>query len=147
VSRRRWLAAACAAAGLTLACNSPAGPGPLQRPEGGRGLAGATLKVSPPLPVSPRDGQVAGSVTPTLVANNSFGMFSPNLDMVLVFEVFDEGDTLVYRSAPVTQHPSNTTSHVVAVPLAADRPHSWHAKPILDGREGPPSARAAFRTP
>jgi hypothetical protein len=97
--------------------------------------------------VSPRDGQVAGSVTPTLVANNSFGIFSPNLNMVLVFEVFDEGDTLVYRSAPVTQHPSNRTSHVVADPLAAGRPHSWHAIPIRDGREGPPSARATFRTP
>jgi len=147
VNRHLWLAAACASASLTLACSSPAGPGPLQKPDGGRGPADSLLKVGPPVPVSPRDGQVASSVMPRLEANNSRGLFTPGLDLLLVFEVFDEGDALVYRSAPVAQDPSNRTSHVVAVALAAGRPHSWQAIPIRDGLQGPPSARALFRTP
>lgn len=148
MQRHLWLAAACAATGLALACDSlPAEPGPLERPIGGRGPGGTTVKVGAPSPVMPAGGSTIDTLTPTLLANNSRGRYSPGLDILLVFEIFDEADVRVYRSEPVAQNPSNRTSHVVAVPLAAGRQHSWRAVPVLDGREGPPSTRAVFRTP
>lgn len=147
VNRHLWIAAACVVAALGIGCDAPAGPGPLQRPDGGSGAGGSTLKVSPPVPVAPVNNLVAGSLTPILLVNNSRGSFTPGLDPALVFEVFDSQNSLVYRSAPVVQDPSNRTSHVVAAPLASGRSYSWHAIPVLDGRDGPPSARATFRTP
>jgi hypothetical protein len=145
VTRHSWFAAACAAAALTLACESPAGPGPLERPIGGRGQDNSTLKSSAPRAVSPRDNEVVGSLTPALVVNNSRAI--PAFVPMLVFEVFDDRNALVYRSGSIAQHPSNTTSHVVEVPLAPGGAFSWQAIPVLEGRVGPASARATFRTP
>ena len=147
MKRNLRLATICVTACLTLACSSPAGPGPLQVPQGSTGPGGSTLKVVPPIPIAPRDGQTADSLTPTLDVRNTGGFLIPGLDLELVFEVFDEKGTLVYRSAPVTPGPGNRTTHVVGVPLAAGRPHTWQANHVLGTHRGPPSARVAFRTP
>lgn len=147
MKRYLWFVATCAAAGLTLACDSPVDPGPLERPIGGVGFQGSTLKVSPPSPLSPRAGEVADSVRPTLLTHNAHGFFVPDLPVRLVFEVFDQSNARVYRSDAVPQHPSNQTSHVVAVTLASGRTYSWRVTAVLDGRATAPSAPATFQTP
>lgn len=147
MKRHSWVAAACAAAALALACDSPTGPGPLERPIGGRGPGNETLKSVAPVPVAPRNNAVVDSVTPTLIVNNSRMFYTFLIAPMLVFEVLDDQGSLAYRSLPVVQQPGITTQHVVETALSPRRTYTWEAFPVLEGRQGLRSARATFRTP
>ena len=147
MTRHLRLVAASVAAGLALACDSPTDPGPLQRPSGGQGLFGNSLKLDIPAPFSPRDGQIADSTRPTLMIINARGYFVPGLPVRVVFEVFNDSGALVHCSAAIPQHPSDRTAYVLPVALASGRTYTWRVFAVLDNRQTPPSLPASFLTP
>lgn len=137
---------------FTLACNnSPGGP---TSPSSTNGVGGApalpdgsTLKVSAPAAVSPSGGAEVSDLDPDLIVNNSAPLFYPGaLALSYVFEVKDDEGRVVYTSPAVPQGPGGRTSHEIRRDLEPDEVHTWQAYAVYQGRQGPRSTAASFKT-
>jgi hypothetical protein len=145
---------ACGLAALmafTLACsNTPAGPTSPSTTDGSADAPalpdGSTLKVSAPTPVSPVGGVEVTDLDPDLVITNSTPTFFPgSLNLSYVFEVRNEEGRVVYTSVAVPQG-GGQTRHEIARDLNANEVHTWQAWAVFQGRQGPKSASATFKT-
>jgi hypothetical protein len=146
---------ACGLAALmafTLACNStPAGPTSPSTVNGGGDAPalpdGSTLKVTAPTAVSPVGGVEVTDLDPDLVITNSTATFFPGaLSLSYVFEVIGEDGRVVYTSAAIPQGGGGQTRHEIARDLNANEVHDWRAYAVFQGRQGPKSANATFKT-
>lgn len=148
--QRRLAFAIATVLATTLACSQPAVPptSPAGVTDGGTeaGADGSTLKVSSPTPIFPAAGAVLDDDDPDLAIENVRGTFVPNLPLSYVFEVFDAGDRMVYQSAPVAAGSDGRTTHEVGVALEFDQSFAWRAYAVYQGRRGPISSTADFRT-
>ena len=107
---------------------------------------GSRLKVTAPNPVSPaNNAQPDGAIV--LIASKSQGRFA-NVTPSYVFEVKNAGGAVVYSrvTGGVGSGPDNV-AHTVEGTLEFDQPHTWRARAVAEGVEGPWSAAASFRTP
>lgn len=136
-------------AAIGLACSqnpsSPIAPSSAGRQNPDAAADGSTLKVTAPTPVSPLGGVEIDDLDPDLVITNSTGRFVQGVVLSYIFEVFEEGQ-LVYTSPPIPQGPDGRTEHEIGIDLDEDEDHTWRARAVLQGRQGPTSASAGFRT-
>ena len=134
----------------TLACSQSAAPptSPTGNNPGGAdaGPDGSTLKVTAPVAVEPINGDLITDLDPDLVITNGGGRFVQNLELAYVFEVTDDENRVVYRSAPVAPGSDGTTRHEIDDDLESDETYTWRAYAVYQGHRGPMSAVTSFRT-
>jgi hypothetical protein len=134
---------------IALACSqnpsSPSAPSSAGRSNPDAAADGSTLKATAPTPVSPVGGEEIDDLDPDLVITNSTGRFVQGVVLSYIFEVFEEGE-LVYQSPPIPQGPDGRTTHEIGIDLDEDEEHTWRARAVYQGRQGPVSTGAAFRT-
>jgi hypothetical protein len=107
---------------------------------------GSTLKATAPTPLSPAGGMEVDDNDPDLIIENASSKFFDSLDMAYVFEVLDADNRVIYQSAPVGSGGDGRTSHEIGVVLQFDRAFTWRAYATYQGRRGPMSSTAGFRT-
>ena len=140
-----WVAAASALA-LTMACNSapdaPTSPG---TSTGGQDAAadGSTLKAGPPALVSPVNDFRLSTRAPTLVINNSSGVYV-NRPFSYEFHLLDDAGNVV-RSTTLDGG-DGTTSWVYPEDLDRDTPYRWRARARVSNSIGPWSPTGRFFT-
>ena len=138
-----------AIAAVALACSqnssSLSAPSPAGRPNPDAASDGSTLKVTAPTLISPTGGVEIDDLDPDLVITNSTGRFVQGVVLSYIFEVFEEGQ-LVYTSPPIPAGPDGRTSHEIGIDLDEDEDHTWQARAVYQGRQGPVSARGTFKT-
>jgi hypothetical protein len=136
-------------AAIALACSqspsAPNAPSAVGRSNPDAAGDGSTLKVTAPTPVSPVGGAEIDDLDPDLVITNSTGRFVQGVVLSYIFEVFEEGQ-LVYTSPAIPQGPDGQTTHEIGIDLDEDEEHTWRARAVYQGRQGPLSANANFKT-
>ena len=142
--------AVAALTATTLGCSqaaapptSPAGSNPAGTEAG---PDGSTLKATAPVAVEPVGGLEIDDLDPDLVITNGSSRFVQNLELSYVFEVTDDENRVVYRSAPVSPGPDGTTRHEIENDLEGDEDYTWRAYAVFQGHRGPMSAAASFKT-
>ena len=151
MNSQKFLALAVAAlTAVTFACSKS--PGTPVSPSGSAGggadayADGSTLKVTAPVPVSPRGGVEIEDLDPELVIENSKPLFVGSLTLSYVFEVIDEDGQIAYRSNPIPQGAGGRTTHEITRDLRENESHTWRVRAVMDGRQGPMSTTANFKT-
>lgn len=153
-ARTSWLAVILSSTlAVAIACSksSPNPTSPSAARPGGAGAAedGSTLKATAPTPQSPINNQELTDNEVTLVIVNATAQFADSVALTYRFEIYNADGAQVYRSDPLTQGASGTTSHLVpnTADLVGDERHEWRARAEYQGEAGPWSARAAFIAP
>lgn len=146
---------ACGLAALiafTLACSTPPGTPTSPSTANGGGDApalpdGSTLKVSAPTAISPVGGAEVSDLDPDLVIANAAPTYFPApLPLSYIFEVKDEEGRVVYTSPAIPQGAGGRTTHEIGRDLDPDEVHTWQAHAVYQGRQGPKSSGASFKT-
>lgn len=137
------------AAGVAACSQSP---GSLVSPSAVAGPAladtapAATLKVSPPIPVSPVGGVTIEGRKPTFIFQNAAGKFVAPDQGVYEVELYGPGETLIARHG-VPGDPGGGTSIAHPEDLAWETTFTWRVRLTLAGAASEWSAPASFRTP
>jgi hypothetical protein len=110
---------------------------------------GSTLKVTAPVAISPVNGVKPEDPEIALVVSNATPKFEGTLPVQYLFELYNSGGALVYRSGLINQGGSGSTSHGIpsTVELVADQTYEWQARAEFQAEVGPWSARASFVAP
>lgn len=128
--------------GTTIACGAsktPTSPAAVSLASGDAGASGETLKIGAPTPTSPIGGLQLQ--TTTVVLNftgvaGSYASFTPSYEL----ELRNAANTVV-------ANPTITgTSYTVTANLTLDSNHTWRVRAVYQGKVGPWSATAAFKT-
>jgi hypothetical protein len=128
--------------GTSIACGAsttPTSPASTSLASGEAGASGETLKIGAPTPTSPIGGIQLTEFNVVLnftgVAG-SFATFTPSYEI----ELRNAGGTVI-ANPTIT-----TTSYPVTASLALDSNHSWRVRAVYQGKVGPWSATATFKT-
>ena len=142
---------ALAVALATAAACSQAPQSPLS-PSASAGVAmsdtvsGATLKVDPPIPISPIGGATIDGRKPAFVFANSAGRFVIPDQGTYHIELYNQGGTLI-AELQTGSDPSGGTSYQFPNDLDWEQNFSWRVRLEVEAAFGPWSAAASFRTP
>jgi hypothetical protein len=128
---------------LAVACSDdPADPlSPSDGGTGGTNASAATLKVSAPVPVSPKDNQKPSQGLDLVLTNSTSEFANPALSYR--YEIYDLSGNRVYQSGLVPSG-AGTTSHSPSANLNVDQSYEWQARAEFQGAVGPWSTRAKF---
>lgn len=141
---KRLLVLCAVVAAVAVACSDSRSPvSPSTGPAAGGGPAsadGATIKLTPPVLVSPANGATTEEVGAPLVIQAATGKFVSVSGIVHRFEVSTTGGTVV-ASAVV-----NGTTYSPSA-LEPNTTYQWHARGEVDGFVGSWSETRTFRTP
>jgi hypothetical protein len=148
--QRPFAFAFAALTAVTLACSktpsTPTAPGGSSAEDLGAAADGSTLKVTAPIPVEPIGGVEITDLDPDLVIENSTPLYVSSLNVSYIFEVIDEDGQLVYTSPQIPQGAGGRTTHEIGKDLDMNEVHTWGARAVYQGRQGPRSANASFKT-
>jgi hypothetical protein len=131
---------AAALTSATLACTSsnPAVPTP---PPISNTVPEATLKATPPVPVSPANDIVLGGRPYILAANAATTPAAPGVALQYRFQIFDGSGALIEEGL------ANGPNWTVVRSLTNSTRHTWRVRAEYLGQGGPWSASFAFVTP
>jgi hypothetical protein len=136
------LLAGIAVLGTSIACgasNTPTSPAAVSLASGDAGASGETLKIGAPTPTSPIGGIQLQTTTVVLNftgVNGSFASFTPSYEL----ELRNAANTVI-------ANPTITgTSYTVTATLALDSSHTWRVRAVYQGKVGPWSTTATFKT-
>lgn len=140
--------AGCAfALAATLACNSapnnPTAPGGSAPGATDANPDGSTLKVHPPEPVSPRGDERLTTRQPTMVTNNTQGVWV-NKPFAYEFQLLSDGGQVL--ASTTLAGGESTTTWEYTEDLERDTAYRWQVRATLDGAVGPWSTPARFFT-
>jgi len=107
--------------------------------------SGATLKVNPPVPMSPIGGQVLNTRKPTFIFANSSGRFVVPGQGQYRIELY-RGDARI-NEIGVDADPSGGTGFAYPTDLAWETQYTWRVRLEVEGAAGPWSEAASFSTP
>ena len=141
--------ASATALAAALACSknpdTPTAPSSSQPGVTDAGPDGATLKATAPVPQSPVNNQQPDSLV--LVATKSTAKFGdPATPFNYDYEIKNSGNANVC-SGTVGGGSSSLLTITPSCAIAFDQPHSWRARASYQGKVGPWSATASFRSP
>lgn len=106
----------------------------------------ATLKVTPPVPESPRDGVRIDNRRPVFRFANAAGRFVVPAQGVYEIALMDASGAVIARYA-VDGDPGGGTSFTQPTDLAWERDYSWRVRFTLEGAASEWSGAVTFRTP
>ncbi|MEP7116981.1 MAG: hypothetical protein ABI880_05340 [Acidobacteriota bacterium] len=132
-------AAACSESPASPVSPSAAGGSTTENPDG------ATLKVTAPVPVSPRGGEQIATRRPELVFTNAIGRFGLLAVQYRIESLDSNGSSI--GTIVVAQGAGDHTAVVAEVDLPYDTVHAWRVRAELDGALGPWSTTESFKTP
>lgn len=136
------LLAGVAVLGTTIACGTtptPTSPASTSLSSADAGASGETLKIAAPTLTSPIGGIQLQTSTVVLTfgaVNGSFATFTPSYEL----ELRNAAGTVV-ANPTIT-----TTSYTVTASLTLDSTHTWRARAVYQGKVGPWSTTATFKT-
>lgn len=150
--RFKWKKAALAVcAGVAVACggamNSPVSPSAVVGSVNALNADGSNLKVDAPLAVSPLFEITNVSLTPTLAARGSRGVYQTGTSLSHRFQVADsESFSNVVATGMGSTDASGVTRYTVSPELTASRRYVWRVRAELNDAFGPWSNVMAFTT-
>lgn len=136
------LLAGLAVLGTTIACGAtptPTSPASTSIGSADAGASGETLKIGAPTPTSPTGSvqlQTSTVVLTFTAPTGTYASFTPSYEL-----------ELRNRAETVVANPTITTlSYTVTASLALDSTHTWRVRAVYQGRVGPWSTTATFKT-
>lgn len=136
------LLAGVAVLGTTIACGAtttPTSPASTSVNSADAGASGETLKIGAPTPTSPIGGLQLQTTTVVLnftAPTGTFATFTPSYEL----ELKNAAGTVV-ANPTIT-----TTSYTVTASLTLDSNHTWRVRAVYQGKVGPWSTTATFKT-
>lgn len=136
------LLAGLAVLGTTIACGAtptPTSPASTSIGSADAGASGETLKIGAPTPTSPIGGtqlQTSTVVLTFTAPTGTYASFTPSYEL-----------ELRNRAETVVANPTITTlSYTVTASLLLDSTHTWRVRAVYQGKVGPWSPTATFKT-
>jgi len=142
MKQHRWiLLASFAVLAASIACGAktPTSPASTSLASGDAGPSGETLKIGAPTPTSPIGSiqlQTATVVLTFTAAAGTYATFTPSYEL----ELRNAAGTVV-ANPTIT-----TTSYTVTASLTLDSNHTWRVRAVYQGKVGPWSTTATFKT-